>query len=163
MEVAAAGPAGLAQGLTAAREKALLGEYGEAADRLRAVLELAARCVPGAPPRPPPSSSSSSSVPRAGPWGRAGRSGGAWEATPGPTGLPSPHHPGVEALQRPRRAAAGRPAPERRGGGDPLDLRTSPRRGPRRRRGPVRWPAGCRRPAGGQRPKTAPSRAGRGG
>ena len=112
MEVATAGPAGLAQGLTAAREKALLGEYGEAADRLRAVLELAARCVPGAP-------SSSSSVARAGPWGRAGRSGGAWEATPGPTGLPSPHHPGVEALQPP---PAGRGGPSRAGaarGGDP--------------------------------------------
>ena len=106
MEVATAGPAGLAQGLTAAREKALLGEYGEAADRLRAVLELAARCVPGAPPV----------LSRAaGAVGRAGRSGGAWGATPGPTGLPSPHHPGVEALQPPRRAAAGRPAPKRRG------------------------------------------------
>ena len=103
MEVATAGPAGLAQGLTAAREKALLGEYGEAADRLRAVLELAARCVPGAPPRP---------LPRGGAVGRAGRSGGAWGATPGPTGLPSPHHPGAEALHPP---PAGRGGPSRAG------------------------------------------------
>ena len=83
-----------------------------------------------APARPSSSSSSPAAGPPGGAVGRAGRrSGGTWwGGTPGPTGSPSPHHPGAEARPPPRRAAAARSAPERRGEvtPGPLDLRTGP-------------------------------------